>query len=81
MEVFWVDFHEPPIGLGLGLGVTAFDKEDALRIVEDNFGQLSAERITIVESIDQLEANHVRRNMGNFLKRGIWFPNNSDWSS
>ncbi len=74
MEVFWIDFENPPIGLGLGAGVTGRSREDALSLVRDRFGDLPIAKVGKVDTLDQLEENHVRPNMGNFLKRGIWFP-------
>ena len=69
-------FKNPSIhsGLGLGAGVTAHNREDAEAMIETEFGPLEVADTKTVSSIDELEQNHVRKNMGNFLKRGIWYP-------
>ncbi|MEM6932480.1 MAG: hypothetical protein AAF526_02730 [Pseudomonadota bacterium] len=37
-------------------------------------GPVELEAIEADVKYDSLEANHVRKNMGNMADRGIWFP-------
>jgi len=67
-----------PIGVFLGVGVTAFDEEEALRMVREQvFARhpfpAVKEIITDVD-ISTLDDGHVRPNMGNPVVRGVWFP-------
>lgn len=80
---YWIEFDidalsNLPIGVGLGCGVTAYDRDDALRLVEERVfrGQALPNVKSINENVDisQLDAGHVRPNMLNPLPRGIWFP-------
>lgn len=80
LKMMWVNFEAPPpySWMQQGCGVTAFSQEDALAILREKVfmdGQVPAIR-SLVESIDleSLDQNHVRRNMGNPVLRGVWFP-------
>ena len=77
MKVLWIEFDNAPTDLGLGAGVTARDLEDACNLLRAQYGTVAVSKVSTVESIEQLEANHVRKNMGSILRRGIWFPNHS----
>lgn len=81
MEVFWIEPTGPdlPRGAGFGLGVTAIDLDDALALVREKVGPCEIGSSRVIRSMDEVEQNHVRKNMGNFLKRGIWYPNGSGW--
>ena len=63
--------------LGLGAGVTAFDETDAVGLMSEAFG---SHRLPAIHSIvagvrfDDLERNHVQRNLGNMAVRGVWYP-------
>ena len=74
-EVFWLKFSNPPMGLGLGAGVTAHNEEDAARMLTDEFGDLTISEVNPINSMEDLEQDHVRPNMGSMLRRGIWYPN------
>lgn len=84
MKVFWVNFkqeagNELPIGTWMGCGVTAYDKDDALKMLKEKIF-FDWELIPIASikeniSIEDLDQNHVVPNIGNFFMRGIWFPN------
>jgi len=80
LKRFWFTFalKAPLTGLSMGCGITAFDLEDARRMLREQvfpaFGEEAVDEI--VENIDirTLEENHVRPNMGNPAVRGVWFP-------
>lgn len=67
-----------PIGVLPGIGVTAYDEEDALRLVRERvFATDPFPRIReLIADVDvsTLDDKHVRPNMGNPVVRGIWFP-------
>ena len=75
MKVCWLTFSDAPgfSPLNLGMGVTGRDEADVRTLAA------MAEPVTIktlreVKSVDELDQGHVVPNMGNMLKRGIWFP-------
>jgi hypothetical protein len=66
------------MGVRLGCGVSAYDYDDALQIVEVNVftGQplpTIAREVSDVD-ISELDDKHVRSNMGDVLRRGVRFP-------
>tara|TARA_R110002049_G_scaffold1062_1_gene7947 strand:+ start:4392 stop:4637 length:246 start_codon:yes stop_codon:yes gene_type:complete len=71
---FWFDTEK-----GLGVGVTAYDRNDAESIVRENQLAMSFRPNfqECVEDIDvqKLDQGHVIPNMGVVVDRGIWFPN------
>jgi hypothetical protein len=72
MKPFWITTNEP---MKLGYGVTAHSAEDAealLRLVVP--AEYAINDITWVRDVQLLDQGHVVPNMGNLLKRGIWFP-------
>jgi hypothetical protein len=77
---YWFEFEGtvPLSSLNLGCGVTAYDKGDALRILEKRvFAELGVRKVAkVVEDVDirMLEENHVRPNMGSPVVYGVWFP-------
>lgn len=81
MEVYWIKPAGPglPHGAAFGLGVTAIDRDDALALLREKIGPCEIGSVRVIRSLDDLEENHVRKNMGNFLKRGIWYPIGSGW--
>ena len=64
--------------LGLGCGVTAFDREDALRLVTElAFDNEAVPPVkSVIENVDisTLDRGHVIPNMGAPSERGVWFP-------
>ena len=84
LERYWIVFcgsHEEFYSTGgfdKGFGVTAYDIDDAKRILKGTiFGDQTLPEVdTITEGItyEQLEENHVKPNMGNMAVRGVWFP-------
>jgi hypothetical protein len=77
---YWFSF-EPfpePTPLNLGCGVTAFDYEDALMLLDTRvFRESGIPPIkSRIENVDvrDLEQRHVAPNIGVVSERGIWFP-------
>lgn len=67
---YWI-----PISGRLGVGVTAYSEADALSLFEVAFGSGKQHGVpTPVVDLADLDQGHVIPNMGNHLKRGIWFP-------
>lgn len=75
---YWLEFKasDAPFGLALGCGVTAFDIEDALRLVTRATGGDLPPPSRVVEDVDvaTLDRGHVLANMYPPSERGIWFP-------
>jgi hypothetical protein len=80
---FWFEFSADPgtslpAGVRLGCGVSAYDYDDALQIIQTSVFKNGALPTIArdIEDVDvsELDANHVRPNMGDVLRRGIWFP-------
>lgn len=72
-----------PAGTLLGCGVTAYSREDAIALMKDKvfaeipFPPIRSEQEDV--DVSTLDPGHVLPNMGNVLKRGIWFPLGYDW--
>lgn len=70
-------FTYPP-GIGYGCGVTAYNIDDALKIIDEKiFGEIKRSPFKIIkENIDisTLDQGHVIPNMKHPLSRGVWFP-------
>lgn len=77
---YWIEFSgEASFSLGFrpGCGVTAFDRDDAITLVREGFGERDLPTPSrIVEDVDvrTLDQGHVIPNMGDVTRRGIWFP-------
>ena len=76
---FSLTFHDShPIGVIAGCGVTAYDYDDALELLQSTVfnGQALPKIETVIADVDisTLDPNHVLPNIGNPLARGIWFP-------
>ena len=84
---YWIEFEEvePYDTLNLGCGVTAFNVEDALRLVQEKvFRDKPMLKIkTLIEDVDvsTLDEGHVRGQMGLVIHRGVWFPLGYDQKS
>ena len=81
MRRFWFQFdvsNDLSPGVRMGCGITAYDQEDALRLLRERvFFETTVPRpLDIVEDVDisSLDAGHVLPNMGNVAIRGVWFP-------
>ena len=78
---YWIRFDDPhrlSHELGLGCGVTAYDLDDAISLLErDVFkGPMPFRIASSVEDVDvrTLDQGHVIPNMLPPNRRGIWFP-------
>ncbi len=83
MNKYWFRFNLtidqcPPLGTLLGCGVTAASKDEAIQLLKDRvFNTMQFPDIReCTENIDihTLDRNHVRPNMGDPERFGIWFP-------
>jgi|HubBroStandDraft_6_1064221.scaffolds.fasta_scaffold519703_2 hypothetical protein len=77
MRPYWIkpERSPEPTNLNLGVGITAHSEADARQLFEMAFGQ--SRQIASIEPIadmSELDQGHVVPNMGNWLRRGIWFP-------
>jgi len=80
---FWFEFETDnaataSLGLMLGCGVTASDREDALQLVAERVcrGSMRPPVERCIEDVDvrELDQNHVTPNMKPPNLRGIWYP-------
>lgn len=78
IELDFPDGYEPPHGTRSGIGVTAFDRDDALRLVGERV--FPAAEVPPVRDVHEdvdvstLDPGHVIPNMAPPNRRGIWFP-------
>lgn len=67
---YWIDCLDAP-----GVGITAQSETDALTLLEKAFGGgRKPSRVSRIHDATELDQNHVVPNMGNWLKRGVWYP-------
>ena len=84
LKRFWFRFGNSSAsrGLKLGCGVTAYDRDDAMKMLNDSkLGQEGLPQILeVIEDIKipDLDAGHVVPNIGDVTVRGIWFPRGFD---
>lgn len=78
---YWIRFDDPgrdAFGLGLGCGVTAFDRDDAVALLEEHLfkGPMPFPIIASTEDVDirTLDRGHGVPNMLPPNRRGIWYP-------
>jgi hypothetical protein len=83
LKRYWIDFESSDIrmltrlGLGLGAGVTAFSDDDAVSLLKNH---LRVDVLPVIIKIrpnitfQDLEKDHVAKNLGNMAQRGVWFP-------
>lgn len=80
---FWFEFSanaggKLPVGVGHGCGVSAHDYHDAVQIIqsavfeEKPLPAISKEIVDV--DVSELDEYHVRPNIGDVFRRGIWFP-------
>lgn len=81
---YWFEFEyktysELPIGLAMGCGLTAYNYDDAIHLLQQKVfsGKLVAPIKKLIENVDvsTLEAGHVLLNIGAPpAAMGIWYP-------
>jgi hypothetical protein len=77
MRPFWVTFERQrtPTFFNLGVGITAHSEEDARQILgAATEGAPPVEKVTAINDMRDLDQGHVVPNMGNWFRRGVWFP-------
>jgi hypothetical protein len=82
LKRFWFEFDNStsaiPFGAELGIGVTAYNYDDAINVITNEiFKKSTIPTITkLIEDVDvsTLEANHVLPNIGVSSIRGVWYP-------
>ena len=80
---YWIRFDDThrichALGLGLGCGVTAFDLDDAIALLEEHVfkGPMPVPIASSTEDVDvrTLDQGHVIPNMLPPHWRGVWYP-------
>ena len=75
---YWIEFDasDAPSGMTSGCGVTAFDREDAMRLLSQAIGCTPPPPVRVIEDVDvsTLDQRHVLLNMHPPSRRGVWFP-------
>lgn len=75
---FRLSSHGEPSVLNLGCGITAYDMEDAKRLmVQEVFSVFDTrEVLEVIADVDvgTLDQGHVIPNMASPSNRGVWFP-------
>ena len=74
LQSYWIE--SPTIGFGLG--VTAYSRYDAFKLLGEAGFMLSPDNpdVSVVEGVgvSDLDTNHVVPNIGPLFFRGIWHP-------
>jgi hypothetical protein len=72
---YWITPNEGP-GAPLGIGVTAYSREDALTLIREIGWEIDLNAATVIENVrfDDLDQGHVVPNMGPMTFRGVWYP-------
>ena len=69
---------EMPMGIRRGIGITATSMTDALGILQEAILKEDTDEFELdvkeISELSKLDQNHVVPNMGNHLKRGVWYP-------
>lgn len=80
---FWFEFEIDsafnfPPGIGVGCGITAFNYDDAIKILDEKiFGTMRRPPFKrVIEDVDisTLDQGHVIPNMKPPIYLGVWFP-------
>ena len=77
MKPYWitVEPQSRPTLLSLGAGITAISEADAKALFQVAFGpDFQITKVEPIADMRDLEQNHVVPNMGNWFKRGVWYP-------
>jgi hypothetical protein len=69
---FWFDLEDKR-----GIGVTAYSREDAEYLINNEEGWVGRKVVSVIENVDirTLDQEHIIPNMGAPNFRGIWYPN------
>jgi hypothetical protein len=61
----------------IGIGVTAYSREDAERLIRAEENLKHYELVSVVDDVDirSLDQDHIVPNIGPVNFRGIWYPN------
>lgn len=78
LETYWITFPSDP-NLPMGIGVTAFSVTDAFHLIEEQgiadwFKDAQSVHVRKGIRIDEIDASHIRANMGPMQFRGVWYP-------
>jgi hypothetical protein len=77
---YWFKFGplKTPSALNIGCGITAYDYDDAINVLREQVfaSQPLPSIASFVEDVDvsTLDQKHVLPNLGQVVKRGVWFP-------
>lgn len=81
LKRYWFKFDSAenlPIGIIMGCGITAYNREDALLLLKNDVFKREdiPNPIVFIENIDvsTLDQGHVIPNMSSPDHRGVWFP-------
>ena len=80
LKRFWFVFKPSAESsvLEMGCGVTAYDRADAEKLLEEQafpfYGARSIDKVVEDVDVSTLDDKHIRPNMGNPAARGVWFP-------
>lgn len=83
LHKYWIRMRisisdDAPPGILLGIGVTAYSRDDAIGIVREKVFHCGAmpEILQFTEDVpmSSLDSSHVLPNIGNHLVEGVWFP-------
>jgi hypothetical protein len=70
MHPYWINVKDR-----LGVGITVYSDADAVEIFARAFGSTDTiVSVEVIKDVNDLDQNHVVPNMGNWFRRGIWFP-------
>jgi hypothetical protein len=79
LRPYWIKTDIP---YDLGAGITAYSEQDAaalFRLAWPNAYKIV--EIAIIRDMREIDQNHVAPNMGNWMKRGIWYPRGREYIS
>lgn len=82
MKLYWIRHNDPlkQRSSPMGYGVTARDEQDAVYLLVEATPDLGETDVAggwvvkTINAISEIDQEHVVPNMGNHMKRGIWFP-------
>jgi hypothetical protein len=76
MQPYWIKIDAPRPSLGVG--ITAISEDDARALFRLAWPEDRIASIAPIRDMRDIEQNHVAPNMGNWFKRGIWYPMGHD---